>query len=158
MKCLVLCKQTTKESNIALANLGKLGDLLAQRIQARVRKVEMPPGPEKAEPLTQKCKGYFLLPILSVDSFSYLTGIVDVDRFWALHLATSAMLTKFQEKALIFLLGSSTSLQGQDHVAGGGSRGVSRREIFLKEVQVLDQQSKYAHYTLLWLVGGHWII
>lgn len=83
---------------------------------------------------------------------------MDVDSFWALHLAASAILTKSQEKALIGMLGSGTRLPGKDHVAGGGGRGVSRREIFLKEVQVLGQQSKYVHYTLLWLVGGQWII
>lgn len=72
-----------------------------------------------------------------------------MDSFWALHLVASAILTKSQVKALIYLLGSGTSLQGKDHVAGSGGRGVSRREIFLKEVQVLGQQSKYAYYTLL---------
>lgn len=47
-----------------------------------------------------------------------------MDSFWALHLAASAILTKSQKKALICVLGSGTSLQGKDHVAGGGSRGV----------------------------------
>lgn len=41
-----------------------------------------------------------------------------MDSFWALHLAASAILTKSQEKALICSLGSGTSLQGKDHVAG----------------------------------------
>lgn len=78
----------------------------------------MPPGPEKAEPVTQKCKDYFLFLTLCADSFSYLAGIMDVDSFWALHLAASAVLTKSQEKALICSLGSGTSLQGKDHVPG----------------------------------------
>ncbi|KAF3831956.1 hypothetical protein GH733_000768, partial [Mirounga leonina] len=66
--------------------------------------------------------------------------IMDVDNFWALHLAASAILTKSQEKALIGTPGSGTSLPGKDHVAGGGDRGVSRRELLLKEVQVLGHQ------------------
>lgn len=97
-----------------------------------------------------------------MDTFSYLAGTMDVDSFWVL---TSCSLHRSDRipgegSDLPSLVGSATSWHGKDHVTEAGGRGVPRREIMsLKGVLVLSQQNNMlTHYTLLKLVGSHWIL